>query len=745
MGGPSGEEQGMVAEIVHIAETTGSILEEMKAIPGMYDDLAGDHHAVCRSLPAQIRSGLVRVAVVGAIKSGKSTCINALVGDEILKRGAGVVTAMVTRIRHGEKKRAVVFLKSWDDVNQTLRRTLMLFPENQIPREGVSPERFDLRRKTDRQFLRAVHGRLVDGGGIPRELQPEYVRIRQALEGYDRVRHLVQADAVSISFADAGFADHQLFTGDGAAAFFAEDVLLEIPGAAPAPGVELADCQGSDSTDPTHLAQIQDYLVSANLIIYVISSRMGLREADLSFLHMIRGMGMMDNLIFLLNADLGEHADAEGLRAVAAQVGRDLSPVDSRAHLHVCSCLHSLFNSLGTGLPPGEKKRIDLWEQSADLITHVLDGEKKFKHRLADKMEGDRFSLVVENHIQRMSIACDFVGHRICLFSDLLSRDQVRCDHAMADLVRMKAQGERLRAMVRRNTQSVAEVLETEISARIHRFFHPRRSELFQGVKAFILSCDMGGHHQNDRLEASGFNRLLYTMFQVFRMGLDGHMTRWFNPRVAAFIREQEAHIEAHFMALHDTCHVDTADLLSRLNREETTGSRGSSAEPVVLPVDLKAVKGILGLTAPRARFATAYSARIRMDALASLGMQSLVAVLSRFLKRPFASPFSSAFSNAERRIRKEALRSMERHFKNYADTLKNDYFLKMIHAVSRDFQEKLMAEFEGSDLEMAKIEELVAADHTEKKSRRATLDALSQRHDRLSRKLNALDISYPR
>jgi len=86
----------------------------------------------------------------------------------------------------------------------------------------------------------------------------------------------------------------------------------------------------------------------------------------------------------------------------------------------------------------------------------------------------------------------------------------------------------------------------------------------------------------------------------------------------------------------------------------------------------------------------------------------------------------------------------MELHLKNYREILETEYFLKLIHAVSRDFQEKMMAEFEGCDLEMAKIETLVAADYTEKVQRRHSLDAMLQCHGQMSEEMDALHIANP-
>ena len=51
--------------------------------------------------------------------------------------------------------------------------------------------------------------------------------------------------------------------------------------------LEIADCQGSDSPNPLHLAMIQDYLIQTHLLVYVLSSRTGVRQSDIKFLTLI--------------------------------------------------------------------------------------------------------------------------------------------------------------------------------------------------------------------------------------------------------------------------------------------------------------------------------------------------------------------------------------------------------------------------------------------------------------------------
>jgi hypothetical protein len=107
-------------------------------------------------------------------------------------------------------------------------------------------------------------------------------------------QRLVQADHATVVFENDRFPLHRDFVGDDAMSVYLKDVLLEIDTPGIGKGVEIADCQGSDSPNPLHLAMIQDYLTMAHLTVYVISSRTGLRQADIRFLTMIRKMGILE-------------------------------------------------------------------------------------------------------------------------------------------------------------------------------------------------------------------------------------------------------------------------------------------------------------------------------------------------------------------------------------------------------------------------------------------------------------------
>ena len=72
-----------------------------------------------RDLASRISEGRFYVACIGQFKRGKSTLINALIGDSVLPVGFTPVTAVPTVIRFGDRRRARVQVGngSWQEVS----------------------------------------------------------------------------------------------------------------------------------------------------------------------------------------------------------------------------------------------------------------------------------------------------------------------------------------------------------------------------------------------------------------------------------------------------------------------------------------------------------------------------------------------------------------------------------------------------------------------------------------------------
>ena len=194
--------------------------------------------------------------------------------------------------------------KGWDEINGEIRRALGLLPNPRLV-DRAAP--LDLQAAPDRELLAQVlaeaqEADLWTGGS----LDQNYLLLKSYLEGYDLLQGLMPATGV-LPLTGPDLARHRELVTREATAVYLKDVLLTIPFPWPATGVELGDCQGSDSPFPQHLAQVLAYLIKSDLALYVVSSRVGLRQADFQFLAELKRMGLMPHILALLNLDLGEH------------------------------------------------------------------------------------------------------------------------------------------------------------------------------------------------------------------------------------------------------------------------------------------------------------------------------------------------------------------------------------------------------------------------------------------------------
>ena len=381
-----------------------ALFNNAKKMPGITAFPFEDGDKISRAVAEQVREDVLRIAVVGAIKSGKSTFVNAFLGGDYLKRGAGVVTSIVTRVRKGESLEARLDFKSFPEVNGEINEALVLFPSFQ---DGAEKTEVDIRREKDRENLAALLASLNKDRLLAEDsLDANAVLLSSCLKGYDRVRDILAWDEKVQTFKGDAFEQHRNFVGDDSLSVYLRDVELRIPG----PGnldenMEIADCQGSDSTNPLHLAMIQDYLLRTHLILYLVSSRTGIRQADLKFLSMIRKMGLLENIFFVVNVDFNEHEGVDDLRKLVGRVRDDLAVIREDPHVLAYSTLYDLLRKMKGGLSAKDEARLAQWEQDTEMITYADTERRRFETLFREKLTRDRVVLLLNNHVERLGVA----------------------------------------------------------------------------------------------------------------------------------------------------------------------------------------------------------------------------------------------------------------------------------------------------------------------------------------------------
>ncbi len=683
-------------------QTIDSIVTQTLTVIDMMEEISPGNNSFlaackknCLEIPGHVQSGLIRIAVVGVIKSGKSTFINSLAGKELVKRGAGVVTSITTRIRKGKKNEATLVLKSWDEVNNHIKKTLDMFPD-----DGQGPtiaDTFDLRRKKDRAYLGQVYDKLVKefpvtGSGI----RPETLLIRNALKGYEACKDIIGADQGKIIFSSKSFEKHKSFTSDPAMAFYVKDVCLDVFGKVIDPNIEIADCQGADSTDPAQLSQVVKYIESANLIVYCISSRIGLRQSDILFLKIIKQLGLIENILFVNNCDLTEHENLEDLVQIESKISQELEFLIQNPSLYSFSALYNLFQTIGSRLPRRDTKRFELWQEDEKMIGYCKDNSDGFHQRLNQLLGKNNYDLILSNHLERIRMMAEALNKKADIFYGVLCADMDGEKKTRIQLKEINENASRLKSIVDNSIEGAVSGLVKEIQSNLKKAFARDSINIRKQVRRFIQNTSIDAEPYRSRIKETGFKQILYLMFQDYKRKIDLFALEEIVPELKKLIEIQETRIHSYFQSLLDSYQIDFLKLSSQMGKETTLISDQllKSDPGSIKSVDIQGIKKILGLTLPETVFTARYTTKMRANAITGLGLQSLCQLFFSLKDKHMRFSFTPGFDRAARKIKKESLVSIQGQLDSYHDSLNTLYFEPLIQAVTRDFKEKIHQRF---------------------------------------------------
>ena len=700
-----------------IAETL-AVIEMMEEIsPGDNDFLAA-YRENCQQIPLHIQSGLIRIAVVGVIKSGKSTFINSLAGKELVKRGAGVVTSITTRIRKGKKNEATLTLKSWDDINRAIKKTLDLFPDEGqgkgISYSGISgsgvngysiSDTFDLRREKDRAYLGEVYDTLVKRFPVTSAgIRPETLLIRNALDGYGACKDIVGADRGRLLFSSKSFEKYKSFTSNPAMAFYVKDICLGVFGKTIDPNVEIADCQGADSTDPAQLGQIINYMESANLIVYCISSRIGLRQSDMGFLKIIKQLGLIENILFVNNCDLTEHENLADLVHIESRIRHELEFLTPDPRVYSFSALLTLFQAIGSRLPKRDTNRLNMWQEDKKMMDYCNANSHSFHQNLAHLLDKNYHDLLLSNHLERIRMMADEMNKKADIVHGVLCSNMDGEKKTRGHLKEISENASRLKSIVDNSIQGAVGGLVKEIQLNLKKAFARDSINIGKQVHAFIQQTPIDVAPYRSQIKQTGFKQILYLIFQDFKQKIDLFVLEQITPELKKLIIAQENRISAYFQSLLNSYQIDFLKLSDPEHQENNffpsqfskqVSTQLLKKDPgVIKAVDIEEIKKILGLELPETVFTPRYTTKMRANALTGLGFQSIVQLISALLNKQSRFSFTPGFDKAALRIKKESLVSVQQQINAYHDQLNTRYLMPLIQAVTRDFKDKIHQRF---------------------------------------------------
>ena len=685
-------------ELLNVNADLVGIIEKGASIPGAETDGLGDWRHSCRQLERQLSGETLRIAVVGTIKSGKSTFLNSLLGGDFLKRGAGVVTSIVTRIHRGPHQISRLVFKSWTEVNRDIAQALTLMP---AAHTLADKNNFDIRDAISRESLNELLEslsieHLISNGS--RNMNT--VLIANYLDGYGRIKDILAEENVIKHFEMDRFSEHWQYVGDDSLAVYLKDLQLDLNTIHLDSDTELADCQGSDSPNPLHMAMIQDYLQQAHLIIYIVSSRTGLREADIKFLSIIRKMGLGESALLVVNADISEHESLSDLRTLVTRVTNELHRIIPEPQCFTLSALYHLFDSLRDRLTEKDRMRLSQWEHQAELAGFLKTEYQRFQQLFQRRLVRKRYQLILKSQIVRHGIILAGLSHWIRMSRELLSRSDGDTRKLIDGISAQQERMQQIRTGIESTTAGAVPKINSELDVDVNRFFDTHSGPVIRQLLGYIRGYQVDFSKYQGNLEIHGFRNTVYMIFQEFKQALDATMTHTVYPEIVNFVRGEEEKIDQHlreilepYGGIVEQGFMDMRNVLNGFKIEGPIEHHLSVFEPP----DIDAVKATAGLRLPPLVPFLQYSNRIKTEAFVHAGYFSVL----KFVKRVFrikasvrARSYVKALQRSVRQMKKQTEESILFQCKNYRENLKFVYLHRLVEEVSQRFAENLTDKF---------------------------------------------------
>jgi len=718
-------------EILKVNQDVSALFSTAKSIPGMADYSFGEWEKTCESLPEQLAQNTIRVAIVGTIKSGKSTFLNSIFKGDYVKRGAGVITSIVTRVRNAKRLRAKLFFKSWEEVNAEMEQALVLFPSAKwLSEDG----RFDIRQKKEREKLQQALGELSEEQLITRSTRNiNNVLLTSYLRGYETVKSFITSETGIQLYEDDRFYDHKAFVGNESLAVYLKDVLLEINSGNLQSNIEIADCQGSDSSNPLHLAMIQDYLLLTHLIVYVVSSRTGLREADIRFLSMIKKMGIMDNMVFVVNCDFSEHDAIDDLQKLVDRIREEIAMLKPDPDVYFFSALYNLFSSIENELSDKERLRYEYWKADSELIELSNSNSARFEAVFYERLARTRYTLLLRNHIERLGVILSGIGDWIGLNRDVLTNDSDSADGILKKIENHQKRLNQIQSSIKKTLSGAVPEIRKELQLEVHQFLDAQSGPVAKDIRNFIRAYTPDSEKFQSNPEKVDFSQNLYLMFQDFKQKLDAHITEVINPDVLRFVHDREKRIEEYFEALIVPFESMIEDAYAELNGMSghnplIAGGKKPLAESTP---KMRSIPKNSSVSPPTLVAALNYSAKVRTEAVVRLGFYralSNVKTLFRKSSDHKGKQALRALGDAADRMKRDTEKSVIFNLKDYRENLKFRFLFKLVDATSEGFSQAVLDRFQAYFSGLSATIEGIGTSQKDKAKAIKILDDMAQR-----------------
>ncbi|MGD8944470.1 MAG: hypothetical protein PVJ37_14465, partial [Desulfobacterales bacterium] len=611
--------------------------------------------------------------------------------------------------------------------NAEMEQALVLFPTLEWRRTDSG---LDIRKAEEREQIKKALTLLSPDQLISHDTRNiNNVLLSSYIKGYDRVYDIISDKNTTRQYDAKSFAKHKNYVGDENLAVYLKDVELAIPSDAFTTNVEIADCQGSDSSNPMHLSMIQDYLLLTHMIVYVISSRTGLRQADIQFLSIINKMGILDNILFVVNCDFSEHESMHELQALVNKVKEELALIKPDPEVYTFSALFNLFSSPHLTLSEKDQLRMQQWQTEAELTDFSNQETVQFKSTLDSKLGNTRGAVLLKNHLERLSVVLSGMENWIGINQDILARDSDSAQELIQRLMEHQDRVDQMKTVLRTTISGAVSKIKKRLNLDVNRFFDVRSGDIFSKITQFVKEYKGLTQPVDGKADLPGVSKTIYQGYQEFKQSLNKFMTEDINPEIVRFVKAQENEIGTYFETILQPYHgalADAYDEYMRMMNKLGVSMNNETQLKMELP-NLKAQLEQSGPKPPKLVTTTQYSAKIKTAALLRLGVYSLQQNIKKLLKQPThkqSDVVQKALSGGTLQMKRDTMRSIVEQLKDYRENLKFAFLFKLIENFAENLVDLMQDRFQLFVTDLSAIADRL--DST-KDDKQRTLDILKE------------------
>jgi hypothetical protein len=506
--------------------------------------------------------------------------------------------------------------------------------------------------------------------------------------------------------------------------------------------IEIADCQGSDSPNPLHLGHVQQYLMHSHFVLFIINSRMGLRESDFKLLELVKTLRMSSQTFFVLNVDLDAHPDAADIHRILGRVHEELNWVVPHPRVYAFSGLFHLVDAQGESLPDAERARLHLWRQDSILSDFTRDGFSSFRRDLVQRVCAQRTRVLCAVGLSRLCMVAGSLMDAAAFQRQFLDRDVKQLQESVVDLRNRQKDLQSTLETLRNAIRGLRDSLAQELNTAADEYFDLTDGPLMREILDLVEGFPVEGRYERDLSDPRLVLKSLHRFYANFRHAVSHHLIERTNTRVIEFAKEKEEFLGAR---LQDASRAFWSLYTRALDEYRSEAARYGI--PLSTPVGL----GESEWRAPTELAPPTFGVLLEQEAVSRsiLLMKFGLGRLSRFLtdlrgRMGAHADIESAktrgrdrFEEAVALVKGETAAELLQAFREYLSVFKREYLHRLVEQGTRDLLEAFQSRAVMVQMDFGN---LLEQSRLEGENRLAKMAFLSQTRDVAQKLLGELE-----